>query len=122
MGSFDYLDRKMDKHDFLRSVLRAESETTITREPNVCLTCTFFLCSIELNTLLLVPNKPITDLRMNFLFFWSIFGHGRGPYGHFRIFPTWNFFLGLAGFITNLFQVRNLLNLIVQIYPHIKLD
>ena len=82
----------------------------------------FFLCSIELNTLLLVPNKPITDLRMNFLFFWSIFGHGCGPYGHIRIFPTWNFFLGLAGFITNLFQVRNLLNLIVQIYPHIKLD
>ena len=28
----------------------------------------FSLCSIELNTLLLVPNKPITDLRMNFLF------------------------------------------------------
>ena len=31
-------------------------------------------------------------------------------------------FLGLAGFITNLLQVRNLLNSIVQIYPHIKLD
>ena len=37
-------------------------------------------------------------------------------------FPDLELFFGLAGFITNLFQVRNLLNLIVQIYPHIKLD
>ena len=91
-GTSDYLEGKMDKHDFLRSVLRAESESTIIPEPNICLSLTIFLCSIELNTILLVPNKPITDLRMNFLFiffFWSIFGHGRGPYGHIRIFPTY---------------------------------
>ena len=47
--TFDYLDRKMDKHDFLRSVLRAEPETTITREVerNVCLTYTFFCVQVS---------------------------------------------------------------------------
>ena len=53
-----------------------------------------------MNTLLLVPKKPITDLIMSFTIFWSIFGHRRGPYGLTQIFPAWDFFLGIAGFIT----------------------
>ena len=51
-----------------------------------------YLCLSELNTLLLVPKKPITDLKMRSFIFWSIFGHGRGPYGLTQDFPAWDFF------------------------------
>ena len=40
-----------------------------------------------------------TQQRYNTLYseifiFWPIYGHGRGPYGLWDIFPTWNFFWG----------------------------
>ena len=49
---------------------------------------------VELDTLHLVPNKPITDLRMSFFIFCSIFGHGHGLYGLTQILPAWDFFWG----------------------------
>ena len=42
VGPIDYADWQMDKYDFLQSVLRGKSETTITREPNIRLNWTFF--------------------------------------------------------------------------------
>ena len=47
---------------------------TITIAPNVHLSFPFFLCSSDLNTILLVPNKAITHLKMIFLFFGRIMG------------------------------------------------
>ena len=93
MGTFDYIMEieKGTSMVFYEIFLARNSRTSRPFE--------LFLCSSEFNTLLLVPNKPITDLRISFFIFCSIFGHGRGPYGLTQTFPAWDFFLGIAGFI-----------------------
>ena len=51
------------------------------------------------------------------------YGLGYDPYGFREISLNWNFFWGyVVRSVTNSFQVKNFLNLIVQIYPHIELD
>ena len=127
----------MNKYAFLRRVFCAKSETTITREPNVRLSWTFFLCTSELNKLLSVPNQAIiTNLRMRFFYFlvhlwvwvWPVRPNTKKTTK--TNFPELELFWGSVvfkvGFITNSFQVKNFVNLIVELlkYIHdtIKLD
>ena len=74
----------MNKYGFLRSVFRAISETTITRELNLRLSCTFFCVLVS-------SIKPITDLRMRFLFFGPFLGMGVAVRPDAN-FPAWDFF------------------------------